>query len=181
VLFNLRILSLQSLKSIPSLGKVVCVVREHLGATEAKTERFLRDYRYITGRLIHTYCISQTVKCHDFSARNVIWHTSQKTYRSFWCPHEDEAKCIIATEGHKIERSDTRRVWKRIMWHILWMNALAAACRLHLTVRQRIVSSYWKGYAVKHNCVTWGVFNGYTGQLHVSAYTGHLQVVFQRT
>ena len=32
----------------------------------------------------------------------------------------------------------------------------------------------------KHNYITLGVFNGYTGQLHVSAYTGHLQVVFQR-
>jgi hypothetical protein len=33
----------------------------------------------------------------------------------------------------------------------------------------------WKWYAVKHNYITQGVFNGYTGQVHVSAYTGHLE------
>ena len=33
------------------------------------------------------------------------------------------------------------------------------------------------GYVAKHNCVTIGVFSDYNGQLHVSAYTGHLQVV----
>jgi len=38
-----------------------------------------------------------------------------------------------------------------------------------------------KGYLVKHNYVNYGVFNGYTRQLHVSAFTGHLQVVFKRT
>jgi len=40
---------------------------------------------------------------------------------------------------------------------------------------------HWKGYIVKHNYVNQGVFNGYTRQLHVSAFTGHLQVVFKRT
>ena len=34
-------------------------------------------------------------------------------------------------------------------------------------------------HAVKHNCVTWGVFKGYIGQLHVSACTGILQVVLR--
>jgi len=34
-----------------------------------------------------------------------------------------------------------------------------------------------KWYLVKHNCVTIGIFSGYNGQLHVSACTGHLQVV----
>ena len=34
-----------------------------------------------------------------------------------------------------------------------------------------------KWYVVKHNCVTTGVFSDYNGQLHVSACTGHLQVV----
>ena len=32
-------------------------------------------------------------------------------------------------------------------------------------------------YVVKHNCVTIGVVSDYNGQLHVSACTGHLQVV----
>jgi len=32
-------------------------------------------------------------------------------------------------------------------------------------------------YVVKHNCLTIGVFSDYNGQLHVSACTGHLQVV----
>ena len=32
----------------------------------------------------------------------------------------------------------------------------------------------------KYNYITEGVFNGYTGQLHVSAFTGHLQVVLER-
>ena len=41
----------------------------------------------------------------------------------------------------------------------------------------RFVCENWKWYAVKHNYVT--EFNGYTGQLHVSAYTGHLQVVLR--
>ena len=35
----------------------------------------------------------------------------------------------------------------------------------------------WKWYIVKHNCVPKGVFSDYNGQLHVSACTGHLQVV----
>ena len=35
----------------------------------------------------------------------------------------------------------------------------------------------WKWYIVKHNCVTKGVFSDCNGQLHVSACTGHLQVV----
>jgi len=34
-----------------------------------------------------------------------------------------------------------------------------------------------KWYVVKHNCVTIGVFSDYNGQLHVSACTGHLQIV----
>jgi len=34
-----------------------------------------------------------------------------------------------------------------------------------------------KWYVVKHNCVTVGVFSDYNGQVHVSACTGHLQVV----
>jgi len=34
-----------------------------------------------------------------------------------------------------------------------------------------------KWYLVKHNCVPVGVFGYYNGQLHVSACTGHLQVV----
>ena len=34
-----------------------------------------------------------------------------------------------------------------------------------------------KWYVVKHNCVPVGVFSDYNGQLHVSASTGHLQVV----
>jgi len=34
-----------------------------------------------------------------------------------------------------------------------------------------------KWYLVKHNCVKIGVFSDYNGQLHVSAFTGHLQVV----
>jgi len=37
----------------------------------------------------------------------------------------------------------------------------------------------WKYYAVRHNYITSGVFNGYIRQLHVSAYTGHLQVVLR--
>jgi len=43
----------------------------------------------------------------------------------------------------------------------------------------RCVCENWKWYAVKHNCVTCGLFTGYTGQLHVSAYTGHLQVALR--
>ena len=39
---------------------------------------------------------------------------------------------------------------------------------------------FTKGYVVKHNYVNYGVCDGYTRQLHVSAFTGHLQVVFQR-
>ena len=39
--------------------------------------------------------------------------------------------------------------------------------------------AYWKGHVVKHNYVNQDVFNGYTRQLHVSAFTGHLQVVFK--
>jgi len=45
----------------------------------------------------------------------------------------------------------------------------------------RCVCENWKGYVVKHIYVTEGVFNGYTRQLHVSAFTGYLQVVFKRT
>ena len=41
--------------------------------------------------------------------------------------------------------------------------------------------TYWKGYVVKHNYVKLRCFNDYTRQLHVSAPTGHLQVVFKRT
>ena len=43
----------------------------------------------------------------------------------------------------------------------------------------RCVYENWKWYVIKHNYVTEGVFNGYTGQLYVSAYTGHLQVVLR--
>jgi len=35
----------------------------------------------------------------------------------------------------------------------------------------------WKWSVVKLNCVTKGAFSDYNGQLHVSACTGHLQVV----
>jgi len=44
----------------------------------------------------------------------------------------------------------------------------------------KIRTSYfepWKWYVVTHICVTKGEFNDYNGQLHVSACTGHLQVV----
>ena len=41
----------------------------------------------------------------------------------------------------------------------------------------RSVYETWKWYVVKHNCVKKGVFSDYNGQLHVSACTGHLQVV----
>jgi len=34
-----------------------------------------------------------------------------------------------------------------------------------------------KWYLVKHNCVPVGVVSDYNGQLHVSACTGHLQIV----
>jgi len=46
-------------------------------------------------------------------------------------------------------------------------------------IHSRILGNteYWKLYVVKHNYVTEGVFKGYTGQLHVSAYTGHPQIV----
>jgi len=44
----------------------------------------------------------------------------------------------------------------------------------------RCMFENWKGYVVKHNYVNEGVFNGYTRQLHVSAFTGHLQVVIKR-
>ena len=45
----------------------------------------------------------------------------------------------------------------------------------------RCVCENWKGYVVKHNYINEGVFNGYTRQLHVLAFTGHLQVGFKRT
>jgi hypothetical protein len=38
----------------------------------------------------------------------------------------------------------------------------------------------WKGYVVKQQCQL-RCFNDYTRQLHVSAPTGHLQVVFKGT
>ena len=41
----------------------------------------------------------------------------------------------------------------------------------------RCVYETRKWYVVRHNCVTKCVFSDYNGQLHVSACTGHLQVV----
>jgi len=43
----------------------------------------------------------------------------------------------------------------------------------------RCVYETWKWYVVKHSRVTKGVFSDYNGQLHVSACTGHLQVVLR--
>jgi len=40
-------------------------------------------------------------------------------------------------------------------------------------------NSCWNWNAVKHNYTTYGLFKGYTGQLHISAHTGHLQVVLR--
>ena len=45
--------------------------------------------------------------------------------------------------------------------------------RKAISVDSRAVVLDWKEYAVRHKYVTYGVFNGYTGQLHVSAFTGH--------
>jgi len=43
--------------------------------------------------------------------------------------------------------------------------------------QQNITNTVWKWYIVKHNGVTKGIFSDHSGQLHVSACTGHLQVV----
>jgi len=42
----------------------------------------------------------------------------------------------------------------------------------------RCACENWKGYVVKHNYVNWDVLKTI---LHVSAFTGRLQVVFKRT
>ena len=53
--------------------------------------------------------------------------------------------------------------------------------RRQATVHLRCVCENWKGHVAKQNYVSLGVFNGCTGQLHVSTFTGQLQVVFKRT
>ena len=44
--------------------------------------------------------------------------------------------------------------------------------RVYEVCHLRCVCKNWKGYVVKHNYVNEGVFNCYTRQLHVSAFTG---------
>ena len=65
--------------------------------------------------------------------------------------------------------SETSSILRKIQQDII--NVLGSSSKVPLNLA--------KWYAVKHNYITQGVFNGYTGQLHVSAFTGHLQVVLR--